>query len=262
MDQTPRYQRFRKSTNIVFYDVSLLDQAFVHRSYVNELPEGESMHDNERLEFLGDAVLGFITSELLYARFPDEQEGVLTRLRSYLVRRHTLSRVAKSLHFGEYLRLGRGEEESGGRERPATLCATFEAVLGAIFLDQGIDAAREFVIKVLGPELEMVQAYSTFKDPKSRFQEYIQDLYDKTPRYRTEATNGPDHNKEFIQKVYVDGKAVGLGRGRNKQDAEQAAAAMALMRLEQPAPEYDEDDELEMADDLVTSAELEYLRKK
>lgn len=243
MEQS-HYQRFTEITGIEFRRPALLHQAFIHRSYVNELDGDTSSPDNERLEFLGDAILGFVMSDQLFHRYPDEQEGELTRLRSALVRKTTLARVAQKLHLGDFLRLGRGEEESGGRTRGAILCATFEAVLGAIYLDRGVDAAREFALAWIGPELERVEEMAVSKDAKSRLQEYAQNTFGSTPRYKTIDSSGPDHNKVFIQQVAVDKRALGLGEGRSKQEADQSAAAMALFRMDQPAPEYEEDTEL------------------
>ncbi len=249
MDQSD-YQRFVEITGLEFSNPDLLFRAFVHRSYVNELDDGNVVPDNERMEFLGDAVLGFLMSVQLFHRYPDEQEGELTRLRSALVRRTTLARVARGLHLGEFLKLGRGEEESGGRTRSAILCATFEAVLGAIYLDQGTDSARKFALDWLNPELARVEEMAVSKDAKSRLQEYAQNEFGRTPRYKTVDSSGPDHNKIFVQQVSVDRLALGLGQGRSKQEADQSAAAMALFRLNQPAPEYEPDDELDGRYDL------------
>ena len=243
MDQQDQ-QRFTEMTGYTFQRPELLQQAFIHRSYVNELDGDTVLFDNERLEFLGDAILGFIMSDQLFHRYPDEQEGELTRLRSALVRKTTLARVAQKLHLGEFLSLGRGEEDSGGRTRGAILCATFEAVLGALYLDQGIEAARAFAIQWIGPELARVEEMAVSKDAKSRLQEYAQNTYSQTPRYKTIDSTGPDHNKVFVQQVMVDKHAVGLGEGRSKQEADQQAAAMALFRMGQPAPEYEEDTDL------------------
>lgn len=238
-------EEFEEKQQISFNDKSLLKRAFVHRSYLNEAGDGFALSDNERLEFLGDAVLGFVTSELLFARYPQHQEGELTNLRAALVRREALARLARQLSLGEYLLLGHGEEESGGRTRPATLCATFEAVIGAIYLDQGIEAVRRFLAPRLRSELSRVAKRALAKDPKSRLQEWVQSEMGNTPRYRTVDSIGPDHARTFTVQVSVEKRPYGVGKGRSKQEAAQAAAAMALHRLGQNAPEYTEDAELE-----------------
>jgi len=257
------FGQFESDIDLYFHDKGLLRQAFVHRSYLNEMVDDDELADNERLEFLGDAILSFITSELLYARFPHHQEGELTRLRSTLVRRETLARLALQLRLGEYLMLGRGEEEGGGRTRQATLCATFEAVLGAIYVDQGLEAVKGFALSLLEPELERVSDTALDKDAKSRLQEFSQQTFGYTPRYRTVVAVGPDHDKRFTLIVLVAKHPVGRGYGRSKQDAAQSAAAEALYRLGQPAPEYEKRDFLPGDDELVDIelVDLEMLTK-
>ncbi|MCB0072722.1 MAG: ribonuclease III [Caldilineaceae bacterium] len=232
---------------VEFDDPSVLREAFIHRSYVNELADPASLVDNERLELLGDSVLSFVVIDELFRRFPKEQEGELTRLRSALVRKEMLAKVARTLGLGQYLLLGKGDEDSGGRDRTATLCDVFEALVGAIYLARGIPAARDFIMRVLEPELEYVIKYDLSKDAKSRMQEYVQSTYGRTPRYSNEDSFGPDHNKLFVQVVTVQKVRVGIGRGASKQEAEQAAAAMALHRFGEAAPEYLPDPELEQA---------------
>lgn len=235
-----------KVLGIEFRDKSLLYRAFIHRSFLNELLDGnEELADNERMEFLGDSVLSYIVSERLYELFPKLQEGDLTNLRSALVRRETLARVASGLKLGDYLRLGHGEEDSGGRTRPATLCATLEALIGAIYLDQGVDSVRRVVFNLLKPDFERIQAMDHTKDPKSRLQEYAQATYGYTPRYKVAEAVGPDHAKKFVMLVQINGKQFGVGAGRSKQEATQRAAAMALHRAGQPAAEYVPDPEVE-----------------
>lgn len=238
---------FQSSLDFTFNDPALLQRAFVHRSYLNEADDDFNLHDNERLEFLGDSVLGFVASELLFARYPDRLEGELTNLRAALVRRETLSRFANELALGEFLLLGKGEEESGGRTRPATLCATFEALVGAIYLDQGVGRVREFLKPRLMSEVERVAPRALAKDPKSRLQEWIQSEMGVTPRYKTVLTEGPDHARVFTVQVTADKIPYGVGRGRSKQEAAQAAAAMTLRNFGQPAPEYVADPGLEAA---------------
>lgn len=225
---------------VYFNDGSLLQHAFVHRSYLHEAGEETDLQDNERLEFLGDSVLNFIVSDLLFNRYPQRQEGELTHLRSALVKRETLSRFAQELHLGDYLLLGHGEEESGGRTRPATLCATYEAFIGALYLDQGATALRKFLQSRLLQEIDHVTQHALAKDPKSRLQEWVQAELGPTPRYKTIHTEGPDHARLFTIQVTVDKQPYGVGQGQSKQEAAQAAAAMALSRLGQPVLGYED----------------------
>lgn len=223
----------------------LLQRAFIHRSYLNEITEASDLQDNERLEFLGDAIITFIVSEELFEKFPDYPEGPLTNLRAALVRRETLARLAEQTTLGAFLWLGHGEEESGGRDRPATLCAVFEALVGAIYVDQGIDAARNFVLPIMRKELKRIEEYALDKDPKSRLQEWVQSNKNLTPRYKEIEKFGPDHAKTFVMQVSIGGELYGVAQGRSKQEATQAAAAMALHKLELLAPEYAPDPSLE-----------------
>ena len=236
--QIPELSTFEQQNNLYFLDKVLLHRAFVHRSFLNEAGERAELEDNERLEFLGDSVLNFVVSEELYCRFPKHQEGALTNLRAALVRRETLARLAEQLRLGDYLLLGHGEEESGGRRRMATLCATFEALIGALYMDQGIDAVRNFALRLVGAELDRVQTLALEKDPKSRLQEFVQSTMNLTPRYKTVESHGPDHAKTFVMQVTIDHKIHGVGAGHSKQEATQAAAAMTLHRLGANAPEY------------------------
>jgi ribonuclease-3 len=244
-EQVRPASEFLEKTGLRFQNNGYLQRAFVHRSYLNEADETFSLSDNERLEFLGDAVLGFVASELLYKFFPKSSEGELTNLRVALVRRETLARFAQELSLGDYLLLGHGEEDSGGRTRPATLCATFEALIGALYMDSGLPAVREFLEPRLVAEVNRVAKQALAKDPKSRLQEWIQSEMGVTPRYKTIHTEGPDHARFFTVQVTVDKKPFGLGRGRSKQEAAQSAAAMALHRLGQLAPEYVSDEVLD-----------------
>jgi ribonuclease-3 len=215
---------------INFKDESLLQQALVHRSYLNENP---ALHlvSNERLEFLGDAVLGFVVADELYSRSPDFSEGELTKLRAALVRGETLSRIALSLQLGDYLYLGRGEEESGGRSRPRNLSCALEAVIGAVFLDQGFDIARSFILKLLGSEFDGVVEDKFTDDYKSRLQQVIQSERKITPVYRTVEEVGPDHAKVFTVEVLAGETVLGRGSGRSKRAAEMDAAREALQGL-------------------------------
>jgi len=218
--------------NLTFNDKALLRRALTHRSYINENPD-YLLEDNERLEFLGDAVLDFITGEYLYHRFPEMAEGRLTNLRSALVRTERLAQFALDLKLGDHLFLGRGEEESGGRERLAILCDAFEALLGALYLDNGLEATREFVYKVIEPALREIMSLDTAKDAKSRLQELAQSHFRITPTYRTVKEQGPDHAKEFTVEAVIGDKIYGQGQGFSKQTAAQAAAEQALDVLQQ-----------------------------
>lgn len=239
---TPSLAKLEETLGVAFHDKQLLQQAFIHRSYLNELlNHNADLVDNERLEFLGDSVLGYLFSDLLYRRYPGEKEGGLTNLRSALVRRDTLARLATRLQLGGYLQLGHGEEESGGRLRPATLCATFEALVGALYLDQGSDVCRTVVLRLFTAELAKLDQTLESKDAKSRLQELAQELLNHTPRYRQLDSKGPDHDKYFVMVVQVDGKSFGVGEGRSKQEASQHAAGMALYFLGQPLDGYDYD---------------------
>lgn len=245
-DVNIKLREFQQRHGLAFRDPQLLLTAFTHSSYVNE-SDATDISDNERLEFLGDSVLGFVVSELLYVRFPELSEGQLTSVRASLVRRETLARFAKQLHLGDYLLLGHGEDESGGRKRAATLCATFEAVIGAIYLDLGTEAVRRFVLPLVQGDLDRVQPQTLGKDPKSRFQEWSQSRMGLAPRYKVVADEGPDHAKVFTTQVIVGDRRYGVGRGRSKQEASQAAAAMALHHLGMGATEYQPDPEVEQA---------------
>lgn len=217
-------------------DYSLLSRALTHRSYLNENP-GSILEDNERLEFLGDAVIDFIVAGYLYHRFPEMDEGELTALRAALVRAETLAGFARSLDLGRFLRLGYGEEESGGRDRTPLLCASFEAVVGAVYLDRGLEETRPLIEDYVRPMLEQIRAGELHKDAKSEFQVWAQARFNVTPHYKVIDSEGPDHAKTFTVRVLVGGEAWGEGRGRSKQAAAQAAAAEAMARAEATADE-------------------------
>lgn len=216
---------------LVFQDKTLLQRALTHRSYLNENHD-YPLADNERLEFLGDAVLDFVVGEDLYQRFPDEDEGTLTSLRAALVCTRALADFAKQIELGTHLLLGHGEEEGGGRQRPAVLCGAFEALIGALYLDQGIESIREFIHPLFEPALELILRHDLDKDPKSVLQELSQAHLGYTPRYPTVEANGPDHDKVFTIAVTINGVTYGKGRGRSKQIAAQTAAAEALEHLQ------------------------------
>lgn len=217
-----------------FKNPDLLARALTHRSYLNEHPELPS-EDNERLEFLGDAILDFIVAQWLYRRFPDLPEGRLTSIRAALVRTEKISEFANQLALGEQLRLGRGETESGGRARQSLLADAFEAVLGALYLDQGVRAVQSFLKPLLDAEIDRIAADQSDRDAKSMLQETAQGRFGITPHYRTVQESGPDHAKVFTVEVYLKDKAIGRGEGHSKQIAAQAAAANALNDLNKQA---------------------------
>lgn len=216
---------------VEFTDYGLLRRALTHRSYLNENP-GAALKDNERLEFLGDAVLDFIVGAYLYQRFPEMDEGGLTALRAALVRTRTLAEFALQLGIGDCLWLGLGEEESGGRERVPTLCAAFEAVVGAIYMDQGLDAVQPLVERLAEPALQRIMEESLHKDAKSEFQIWAQANFNITPHYKVVSEEGPDHDKTFTVEAHVGPEVWGVGTGQSKQAAAQAAANVALVRAE------------------------------
>jgi ribonuclease-3 len=212
-----------------FNDPLLLARALTHRSYLNEHPE--SLEDNERLEFLGDAVLDFLVGAWLYNRFPEMPEGNLTRLRSALVRTENLAQFAKRIDLGSAMLLGHGESEGGGRERPALLCGTFEALIGAIYLDRGIQSVQVFIEPMLEEAAQAIIKRNQDKDPKSVLQEWAQSQGKGTPYYRTVSSSGPDHAKSFIVEVLIENQVQGSGIGHSKQAAAKIAAQQALNAL-------------------------------
>jgi ribonuclease-3 len=220
-------EQLQKELKINITDKNLLKNAFIHRSYLNEHPE-EKLPNNERLEFLGDSVLSFIVSEHLYNQYPLHPEGDLTNFRASLVNAKALSVIARELNLGEYLLLSRGEEASGGRTRQYLLANTFEALLGAIYLDKGIEIARKFVHNQVLPFLPNIIESKTYKDFKSLLQEMSQEKKGSTPTYKVLTEVGPDHAKTFTMGVYLGDDLLSQGSGQSKQEAEQAAAKKAL----------------------------------
>lgn len=214
-----------------FKNPAFLRHALVHSSYVNENP-GLAPESNERLEFLGDAVLGLAVADDLYAAFPELDEGKLTELRAHLVRRDTLAKAARRLHLGDELLLGRGEDAGGGRHRPTNLAHAYEAVVGAIFVDSGFTSARRFVQRSLKDEFAAIMERAFPVDPKSKLQEISQSRFQTTPSYRLVGASGPDHARRYTVEVVVDGRALGSGEGSSKQQAEKEAARRALEQLE------------------------------
>ncbi len=216
--------------NLPFDDLRLLTRALTHRSYVNEHPDVPA--DNERLEFLGDAVLDFLVGAWVYNNYPEMPEGELTRMRSALVRTESLADFARQLNLGNAMRLGRGELHGGGRDRDALLCATFEAIVGALYQHKGLEAARQFVMPLLEPAAERIFVQMHTIDPKSRLQEWSQAHKLGTPQYLTRDSTGPDHARTFEVEVHIGGKCMGRGSGPSKHAAQQAAAQNALEWIE------------------------------
>lgn len=213
----------------LFHDFRLFGRAMTHRSYINEHPE--ALEDNERLEFLGDAVLDFLVGAWLYNRFPEMAEGSLTRLRAALVGNDQLGEFALELGLGEVMRLGRGEHESGGRTRLALLGSTFEALIGALYLDQGIPAVQTFVEPLLEEATEQILEGRKDQDAKSMLQEWAQSQGYGTPYYQTITATGPDHEKVFEVEVIIGGQSYGRGTGHSKQTAAKAAARVVIESL-------------------------------
>ncbi|HCR35754.1 MAG: Ribonuclease 3 [Candidatus Woesebacteria bacterium GW2011_GWC2_33_12] len=211
-----------------FLNNNLLQQALTHKSWVNENPVNNGT--NERLEFLGDAILEFIVSKEIYDRFPKEEEGYLTALRANLVNTKNLSRVALNLKIGEMILLSKGEEDGGGRNNPSLLADTVEAIIGALFIDQGINVAEKFVKDNILIDIEE-KTKTTLKDPKSLLQEKIQAQGLPAPKYQVAEEDGPDHNKIFTIEVIIDGKEKTKGIGKSKSEAEQDAAMNALRNM-------------------------------
>lgn len=210
-------------------DILLLSRALTHRSYLNEHPE--ALEDNERLEFLGDAVLDFIVAAWLYNKFPEMPEGDLTRMRSALVHTAQLAEFAREIHLGRAMRLGRGELQAGGCDRPGLLCDTFEAVIGAIFLEKDIEGVRKFIEPFLETSAEDILVNHKDEDPKSMLQEWAQGKGYPAPIYTTRNISGPDHLKSFEVDVIVNGTVCGTGSGSSKQAATKQAAVDALEKL-------------------------------
>ncbi|MFL5625218.1 MAG: ribonuclease III [Ktedonobacteraceae bacterium] len=219
------HEELEEALGIHFRDPALLNLALTHRSYIYETP-GEGRSSNERLEFLGDSILAFVSTDFLYRTFPGLSEGELTDARAFLVKTETLANFAREIELGRFLLMGKGEQHSGGGKR--VLASAFEAILGAIYLDQGIEAVQLFLIQRLEPLALNIVKKRLFKDNKSLFQELAQAREGITPSYRLVSQEGPSHNREFTVEVMLGEEIVGRGHGRNKQTAEQEAAYSAL----------------------------------
>jgi ribonuclease-3 len=223
------FSELEKLIGIKFKDSSLYERAFTHRSYINEHPETEGQ--NERLEFLGDAVVELVVTNFLFKKFPDKPEGELTALRAALVRRKTLSEIGQELNFENYLRLSRGEAKNTAKAKALILSNTTEAFMGALYLDLGLEKAEEFITKALLPKIKSIVAEDKHIDAKSKFQEIIQERDSTTPHYKIETATGPDHKRKFVVGLYVNDKQIATGTGSSKREAETDAAAKALEKM-------------------------------
>jgi ribonuclease-3 len=215
---------------IKFNNPQLLKEALTHRSYLNEF-KNRNLASNERLEFLGDTILSFVVSTWLFKKFPQYFEGKLTNLRSNLVKTSSLTKIAQKLKLGDYLLLSKGERESKGQENPTLLANALEAIIGAVFLDQGIKTAKDFIKTHFEPLLKEILETGKLKDYKSLLQEKIQAQTSQSPIYKTIKTEGPEHNKTFTVNVIIEGQVFATGAGKSKQKAEQQAAKQALEKL-------------------------------
>ena len=231
----------------LFQNLALFNLALTHRSYVNEHPEVEE--HNERLEFLGDAVLGFVVAEMLYTMYPTINEAQLTHLRSRLVDEHQLGKLGAEFGLGELMRLGKGTAKDGGRNNPSLLNDTFEATLGAYFLDAGIEAVRSYILEIFQPlakqlvdnslpfqsdtQLDITRPQETFIDSKNRFQQWALANHQTKPTYQIIGQSGPDHAKQFTAQVSIDNRVYGIGTDRRKQEAEKRAAEAAIKNVEE-----------------------------
>ncbi len=221
------FNNFELKISYTFRNRALLEQAFTHRSYLNE-NRGNGREHNERLEFLGDAILELVVTEFLYNKYPDKPEGELTAYRAALVNTVSLAQCATDLGMNEYLLLSRGEARDTGRARQIILANAFEAVIGALYLDSGYDAAKEFISKQLFHKTDEVVAKRLWQDAKSRLQEISQEKERVTPSYQLVSQTGPDHDRTFRVASVIGGAQVAVGEGRSKQEAEQDAAQKAL----------------------------------
>ena len=220
-------EKLEKLISYAFKNKDLLKEALTHRSYLNENSKWPLPH-NERLEFLGDAVLELATTEALFEKFPKEPEVKLSTLRAALVNYQMLAKLSRQIDLGKFLLMSRGEAKDMGRAREVILANAMEALIGAIYLDSGYEKAKEFVAKIILPEIEEVLREGLYKDPKSQLQEYFQAELKATPVYKLLSERGPDHKKNFVVGVYINDKEIAQGEGMSKQDAEIEAAQKAL----------------------------------
>ena len=226
------FQELQSQLKIKFHRTRILKQAFTHSSYVNE-QRSPHLEDNERLEFLGDAVLELTVSEFLYNLYPDKAEGELTKLRAAIVCEPSLVVFAEQLHFGKYVQLGKGEEMTGGRTRPSLLADVFEAFIGALYLDQGLPAVQSFLESYVFPQIRSEAGLPQMSDYKTQLQEVVQRDHYGLIEYRIIEERGPAHEREFVPEVYIEHVLMGTGTGKSKKESEQQAAAAALTGLQE-----------------------------
>ncbi len=220
---------FQKTSHIRFRRLELLNLAFSHRSFVNE--QGEDVDNNEKLEFLGDSVLGLVISEYLFIEYPEMAEGDFARIKSFVVSEDSLSEFARRTKVDNFILIGKGEEYSGGRKKKAILADCLEAIIGAYYLDSGYKPVKKFILEYLVPEIQKVLDNKHKKDYKTLLQEYVQKSFKTYPRYSVVKKTGPDHNRQFWVSVTVGKKIFGPGKGQNKKEAEQEAAGIAFTAL-------------------------------
>ena len=226
-----RLRRFTEQLGLFFNDINVLSQSLVHTSYINDHPN-QPLRSNERLEFLGDAILDFVIAKHLYTSFLEMSEGNLTVARVALVREETLARVARGLSLGELICLGQGEAITGGRDRNSNLAGALEALIGAVLVDIGIEIAETFVLEILDEDIKNISIIGLPKDPKSKLQEVVQADYRATPSYRVIDEYGPGHAKHFVVEAYINDTVLGQGNGFRKSDAERNSAIDALEKLD------------------------------
>ncbi|MCX7793660.1 MAG: ribonuclease III [Thermodesulfovibrionales bacterium] len=224
------FQELENSLGYSFKNRALLMEALTHKSFHNERPEDSPFY-NERLEFLGDAVLGLIISEYLFRRFPEEDESRLASLKAYLVKESVLFEIAKGLFLGEYLLLGKGEEHTGGRQKSSILADCLEALIGAVFLDGGLEDARELISRLFRRKFEELTSADLILDPKSELQKLSLERYGKLPEYKIIAEHGAEHKKVFTVNIYINGEFFGTGSGKSKKEAQTEAAKIAIKKM-------------------------------
>lgn len=222
--------RLQKALRVKFKNKSLLMRAVTHRSYVNE--SGRTVKNNERLEYLGDSVLGLVVNEYLFKVFEEYREGKLAKIKSAVVSEATLAKIAEEMSLGGYILMGKGEEHSGGRERPSILANTLEAIIGALYLDSGLKMSRIFILSLLREEIDSVNNLTYLRDPKTALQEYVQKKYKERPVYQVIEERGPDHKKEFTVRLVINGREIVTGEGPSKRKAEMNAARASLKIIE------------------------------
>ena len=230
MQRREALRTLEEDLGYIFEQPSLLDQAMIHKSFANEADT--PVEHNERLEFIGDSVLGLCVAHLLYDFEPSLNEGDMSRIRAYLVKEETLAMLARSLDLGDHLKLGKGELVSGGMEKPSILADSFEALVGSIYLDGGFDLAFMFVESIYSPVIDEAGTTVISRDYKTRLQEYCQARYKRAPSYKHLEATGPDHDRQFLVEAHLGGRTLARGRGRSKKEAEQDAAQHALELLE------------------------------